>query len=74
MSSIDNGNGPQGVQRDSRSPPATRIGDRLCQPSTKYFRVSACEVKPIIYMRTQKRQGSLSQMVGGCLSLLSVSR
>jgi hypothetical protein len=33
------------VQRDSRSPPGTRTGDRLCQPSTKYSRVSAYEVK-----------------------------
>jgi hypothetical protein len=53
------------VQRDSRSPPGTRTEDRLCQPSTKYSRVSACEVKPIIYMRTQKRWVSLSQTVGG---------
>ena len=62
------------VQRDSRSPPGTRTGDRLCQPSTKYSKVSVCEVKPIIYTRTQKRQRSLSQTVGGCLSLVSVSR
>jgi hypothetical protein len=55
------------VQRDSLLPPGTRTGDRLCQPSTKYSRVSACEVKPIIYMRAQKRQVSPSQRVGGCL-------
>jgi hypothetical protein len=62
------------VQRDLRSLPGTRTGDRLSQPSTKYSRVSAYEVKPIIYMGTQKRQVSLSQTVGGCLSLVSVSR
>jgi hypothetical protein len=33
------------VQRDSRSPPGTRTGDRLRQPSTKYSKVSACEVR-----------------------------